>query len=106
LALFAWAYYLRLRFHNQYDLAETMRRQSVLTEALAWPIERVQATEWRRRAGRRILERFKLKPREADYYTTTQATGPARLVAMTLESDHPWCRRGAGCGRPPASRLR
>jgi hypothetical protein len=54
------------------------------------PIERVQASEWRRRAGRRILERFKLKPREPDYYTTTEASGPARLVAMTLESDHPW----------------
>jgi hypothetical protein len=86
LALLVGAYYLRLRFEQQYDLAETMRRQSVLTEALDWPMERVQASEWRRRAGRQILERFKLKPREEGYYTTAQPTGPARLVDMTLES--------------------
>jgi hypothetical protein len=86
LLLLAWAYYLRLRFEDQYGLAETMRRQSVLTEALDWPIERVQASEWRRRAGKRILERFRMRPREEGYYSTAEATGPARLIDMTLES--------------------
>jgi hypothetical protein len=86
LALFGSAYYLRLRFEDKYDLAETMRRQSVLTEALGWPVERVQASEWRRRAGRKVGERFKLRPREQDYYSTPQAIGPSRLAEMTLES--------------------
>jgi hypothetical protein len=86
LALFGWAYYLRLRFEDKYDLAETMRRQSVLTEALGWPVERVQASEWRRSAGRKVAERFKVRPREEDYYTTPKPIGPGRLAEMTLES--------------------
>lgn len=86
LALFGWAYYLRLRFEEKYDLAETMRRQSVLTEALGWPVERVQASEWRRRAGRKVGEQFKVRPRQEDYYASPQPAGPARLAEMTLES--------------------
>lgn len=86
LILFGWAYYLRLRFEHKYDLAETMRRQSVLSEALGWPVARVQASEWRRRAGRKVVEQFTRRKREDDYYSTTEAIGPRRLAEMTLES--------------------
>ncbi len=86
LALFGWAYYLRLRFEDKYDLAETMRRQSVLSEALGWSVERVQASEWRRHAGRKVAERFKLRPRKEGYYATPEPIGPSRLAEMTLES--------------------
>lgn len=50
LALFV-AYGLRLRSESQYDLAETMRRQSVLTEGLGWPLDGFLVSEWKRRAG-------------------------------------------------------
>jgi hypothetical protein len=86
LILFGWAYYLRLRFEHKYDLAETMRRQSVLTEALGWPVERVQASEWRRRAGRKAVEQVRQRPREQAYYSTTEPVGPRRLAEMTIES--------------------
>src|SRR3712207_2214993 len=37
--LLGGAYALRLQFEDTYDVAETMRRQSVLTEALGWSLE-------------------------------------------------------------------
>jgi hypothetical protein len=86
LALFAVAYYLRLRFEDKYDRAETMRRQSVLTEALDWPVEPIQASEWRRRAGRKVMERFRRQPRSQGYYSTPEPIGSGRLAEMTLES--------------------
>jgi hypothetical protein len=86
LILFGWAYFLRLRFEDKYDRAETVRRQSALTEAMGWPVERVQASEWRRRAGRKTAEQYKIRPRETDYYSTPEPTGPRRLAEMTVES--------------------
>src|SRR5438045_2336402 len=44
--LFATAYYLKISFRGLYDTAETMRRQSVLTEALGWPIGKTQFSQW------------------------------------------------------------
>src|SRR5690606_29697626 len=41
------AYYLRLRSETQHSQAETMRRQSVLSEALDWELSRAQLSEWR-----------------------------------------------------------
>ena len=48
-ALLVFAYILRQRFELQYDMAETMRRQSVLTEGLGYPIKSAMFSEWRRR---------------------------------------------------------
>lgn len=79
-------YVLKLLFEDIYDRAETMRRQSVLTESLDWPIDRTQFSEWRLKAGKKILDNFKLKPRDPDYYATQQAVGPKRLLETTLES--------------------
>lgn len=84
--LLAAAYYLRLRFEDQYDTAETMRRQSVLTEGLDWPVNEIQFSEWRRKAGSRILDRFVVQPRDDDYYTTMAGFGPTKLLEMTAES--------------------
>jgi hypothetical protein len=63
-----------------------MRRQSVFTEALGWPVERVQMSEWRNRVGKRIRARLQSEPRSPDYYTTEEDRGPKRLAEMTAES--------------------
>jgi len=80
------SYYLKYQFSNIYDTAETMRRQSVLTEALDWPISKVQFSKWRLKAGKKILDTFKLKGRNKDYYETDQKFGPKKLLEMTFES--------------------
>lgn len=84
--LLSMAYYFRLRFEDMYDTAETMRRQSILTEALGWAIDRTQFSIWRQKAGKKILDKFKLQPRNKDYYVTKHSVGPRRLLEMTLES--------------------
>lgn len=84
--LLGWAYYLRLRFEDMYDTAETMRRQSVLTESLGWAIGKTQFSIWRQKAGKKILEAFKIQPRNKDYYVTKQRGGPRRLLEITIES--------------------
>lgn len=84
LALFA--YFLKLRFASQYDMAETMRRQSVLTEGLGYPIDATQFDVWKVRAGKRVDKRFSLEPRDPDYYGTKAAYGPRRLIEMLEES--------------------
>jgi hypothetical protein len=84
--LFATAYYLKIVFDRRYEDAETMRRQSVLTEALNWPINRTQFSEWRLRAGRSLLREFEVESRDPDYYETQAVTGPKRLTEMTIES--------------------
>lgn len=80
------AYFLNLRFASQYDMAETMRRQSVLTEGLGYPIESTQFDVWRVRAGKRVEKRFHLEPRDPTYYATEANHGPRRLVEMLEES--------------------
>lgn len=84
--MLACAYALRLSFEAIYDNAETMRRQSVLAEALDWSIEATQFSEWRRKAGRRLLKDFKLRSRDPDYYATRKPLGSGRLLEMTIES--------------------
>jgi hypothetical protein len=84
--LFALAYYFKIVFDRLYDDAETMRRQSVLTEALDWPISKTQFSEWRLKAGKGILDSFELEQRDPDYYETREKTGPGRLRDMTIES--------------------
>ena len=86
LALLAFAYYLRLLFEDQFHSAETMRRQSVFTEALGWPLSTVQYSEWQRKAGKRIRAKLKTTPRESDFYETQQPVGADRLAEMTAES--------------------
>lgn len=79
-------YFLKLWFENIYDRAETMRRQSISSESLDWPIGQTQFSEWRLKAGKKILDKFKLKPRDVDYYATQQPAGPKRLLETTWES--------------------
>lgn len=84
--LFITSYILRLKFDNEYDRAETMRRQSVLSEGLNWDISRVQFSEWKQKAGKKIIERLKKERRADDYYETKEKFGPRRLLEMTKES--------------------
>ncbi len=80
------AYVLRLRADDQYGTAETMRRQSVFSEALSWSASPVQVSVWRQKAGPRINRLLKTRPRDEDYYASNREIGAARLAEMTLES--------------------
>lgn len=80
------SYILRISFTRTYDDAETMRRQSVLAEALCWPIGATEFSRWRQKAGRKTLKSFKLKSRDENYYQTKEKSGPKRLLEMTIES--------------------
>ena len=84
--LFATAYYLKISFRYLYDTAETMRRQSALTEALGWPIGKTQFSQWRLRAGQKILRKAEVETRDPDYYESSEREGPRRLLEMTSES--------------------
>lgn len=86
LILLGSAYFLRLQFEDLNDTAETMRRQAAFTEGLDWPIDEMQANEWKRKLGRTIRERVKIVQRDPDYYNTQKSVGPQRLAEMTIES--------------------
>jgi hypothetical protein len=80
------AYALRVWSEYQYGTAETMRRQSVLTEAVGWPVMPWQLAEWRRQAGSSIWRRLTTRRRDPNYYTTKAEPGPLRFADMTIES--------------------
>jgi hypothetical protein len=84
--LLAAAYILRIFSENEHDTAETMRRQSVFSEGLGWPVAGWQYSRWIQRSGTKLMERLGLRPREDDYYATSAAMGSKRLAEMTLES--------------------
>jgi len=84
--LFIYAYYLNISYEKKYNLAETMRRQSVFTEGLGWQITKTQFSIWKNRAGAKILKLFKFKVRDEDYYATQESPGPKKLLEMTIES--------------------
>lgn len=84
--LLAVAYWFKITFERIYGDAETMRRQSVLTEALDWPIGKTQFSDWRLKAGKRILKKFEVEHRDPGYYETQEKVGPAQLRDMTIES--------------------
>lgn len=86
LALLVAAYWQRFAFEHTYDAAELMRRQSVLSEGLGWPISSSQFDEWKVQAGRRLLALARQEPRSADYYETQAEAGELRLVEMTRTS--------------------
>jgi hypothetical protein len=80
------SYWIRFTYEARYDIAETMRRQAVLSEGLGWPIARAQFNEWKSRAGKKMLARAREAPRPNDYYESAEKTGPKRLAEMTFES--------------------
>lgn len=84
--LLASAYVFRIRFEDEYDTAETMRRQSVLTEALGWSVEKIQMSEWRQKAGRHLRRQLQVKHRDADYYSSDKTLGSERLAEITIQS--------------------
>ena len=84
--LFAYSYYLRLKFDGQYDTAETMRRQSVFSEALDWTVSQVQFSDWKMRASKAARRRIDIEKRDDDYYATKSRFGARKLLEMTAES--------------------
>ena len=80
------SYSLRLWSDQQYGTAETMRRQSILTEALGWEISKTQMSKWRQVAGKSALDKMQKAPRDPDFYATDAKIGYVRLAEMTLES--------------------
>lgn len=80
------AYWLRYQFEEAHGVAESMRRQSVLSEALGWEIERAQLIEWRNRAGPEILREARQNPRPDDYFDNSLDQGAKKLAEMTFES--------------------
>lgn len=84
--LFLISYYLRIKSDEKHDRAETMRRQAALSEGLGMAISKTQVSEWRRRAGCKVVEEAEENPREDEYYATREDVGPLRLLEMTIES--------------------
>ncbi len=84
--LFAYSYYLRLKFDGQYDTAETMRRQSVFSEALDWSVSPVQFSDWKMRASKAAMQRIEMEKRDDDYYATKKGFGARKLLEMIAES--------------------
>lgn len=86
IVILAFSYFLKYQYENKYETAETMRRQSVLTEGLNWPITRTQFNDWKSRAGKNALTRLSKEKRPAGYYATTANFGAKKLIDMTFES--------------------
>lgn len=80
------AYILHLFYEDQQDVAETMRMQAAFVEGLGEPVSQTQASKWREKAGWRMRQQAKQKPRDADYYATNEPPSPKRLAEMTIES--------------------
>lgn len=85
-SLLAVAYCLKISFYGAYDTAETMRRQSVLTLALNWPISKVQFSAWRCLAGKNIIKKVDAFQPTHPYYSTKEKEPKLRLLEMTAES--------------------
>lgn len=90
------AVYLRIRFEDKYNRAETMRRQAAFTEGLGWSISDTLKSEWMRRVGQKIIEKAESDPRSNNYYSSKQKVSPKKLLTMTIESAfytrHLYCR--------------
>lgn len=86
LVLLALSYWVRFLFEDSYDVAESMRRQSVLSEGLNWALSRAQFNEWKSRAGKKLLNHAATNPRPDDYYETQESSSPKRLAEMTFQS--------------------
>lgn len=84
--VFALAYYFRFASEDTFDTASTMNRQAALSEGLGWPVNNRQFSEWKSRAGTSILHQFKSTTRPDNYWTTTSAPGPKRLLELTIEN--------------------
>jgi len=80
------SYYLKETFFKKYSTAETMRRQSVLSLSLDWPIPKTQLTRWRCLSGRDVLKKNEANQLEENYYATEENFGPRKLLEMTQES--------------------
>ena len=84
--ILAASYYMKLRFRVTYENAETMRRQAVLSDALGWPVSKVQFSVWRQLAGENVLKKVDTRPLDEGYYATKKEISAQRLCEMSQES--------------------
>lgn len=80
------SYFLRIKSDEKYDRAETMRRQAALSEGLGLSVSATQISDWRLRAGTKILQKINKNQRPVDYYASTDYPGGKKLLNMTIES--------------------
>lgn len=66
--------------------AETMRRQSVFSQALGWNLDIVSYQMWKDKADAKTLEKLEQTPLPKDYYATKQTDPAKKLLEMTNES--------------------
>jgi hypothetical protein len=85
-ALLGASYVVRLRSEAMYDDAETMRRQSVLTEGLGWKLDGADIVDWLHRAGKRAQLAVRSTVKEDQYFSSTAPVSAKRLAEMTFES--------------------
>lgn len=97
-ALLIVAFVLRQNSSATYDNAETMRRQSVLSESMGYDMGRAEWNEWRGWAGPKIMAEAAKNPRPDDYYDNQLGLGTKKLAEMTFESAH-WTKRLYMCLR-------
>ena len=80
------SYILKLKFEETYGNAETMRRQSLLSESLGWLISETQFSEWRLLACEKLLNKLEARTTDHKYYQTDVILGAKRMLEMTAES--------------------
>lgn len=77
---------LKIISEDDYDAAETIRRQTVLSDSLNWKTPKFLRSDWYQKAGIKLIQRVNTTQLDPDYYSTSREIGPARLVDMTIES--------------------
>jgi len=79
-------YFFKKKADTLHGDAETMRRQSVLSQALGWKIDSVLYQLWKEKADSKTLSVLEKTPLPEDYYATSQNDNAKKLLEMTNES--------------------
>lgn len=86
LVILAVVYLVKKNAEMLHSDAETMRRQSVFSQALGWGIDKVSYQLWKEKADKKTLQQLELVPLPNDYYDTKQTNPAKKLLEMTNES--------------------
>lgn len=86
LAALSITYYFKKKAETLHGDAETMRRQSVLSQALGWKIDAISYQLWKEKADSKTLSKLEATRLPSDYYATTQDDHAKKLLEMTSES--------------------
>jgi len=80
------SYFLKIKSEEFYDIAETIRRQTVFSESLDWNISKLLISNWQSKAGTKLVKKYKESELDPDYYSSIRKIGEGRLAEITLES--------------------